>query len=80
MERDTEIRLIRRVLGHVEAGTKDMASATTPGPVTEYFDAKRYSREMDTLFRDLPLIVGHASKVAKPGDFLPTAKPACRSW
>jgi phenylpropionate dioxygenase-like ring-hydroxylating dioxygenase large terminal subunit len=69
MERDTEIRLIRRVLGHVEAGTKDMASATTPGPVTEYFDAKRYSREMDTLFRDLPLIVGHASKVAKPGDF-----------
>ena len=69
MERRTEIALIERILGHVEAGTKDMAAATTPGPVAEYFDADRYSRERDTLFRDLPLIVGHASQVAKPGDF-----------
>jgi phenylpropionate dioxygenase-like ring-hydroxylating dioxygenase large terminal subunit len=69
MERDTEIGLIQRVLDHIEAGTKDMAATTTPGPVAEYFDADRYRREMDTLFRDLPLIVGHASQVAKPGDF-----------
>ncbi len=69
MERSTEIELIRRILGHVEAGTKDMAAATTPGPVTEYFDAERCSQEMNTLFRDLPLIVGHAGQVAKPGDF-----------
>jgi len=69
MERSTEIDLIRRILDHVAAGTKDMAAATTPGPVAEYFDAARYRREMDTLFRDMPLIVGHASQIAKPGDF-----------
>lgn len=48
MERRTEIELIQRILGHVEAGSKDMAAAATPGPVAEYFDAERCSREMNT--------------------------------
>ena len=69
MDHSVEVALIRRILDHVTAGTKDMAPTTTPGPVTEYFDADRHRREVDTLFRDYPLVVGHVSQVAAPGDF-----------
>lgn len=69
MDHSVEVALIQRVLDHVAAGTKDMARATTPGPVDEYFDADRHRREVDTLFRDYPLIVGHTSQVSAPGDF-----------
>lgn len=69
MDHSVEVALIRRILDHVAAGTKDMAPTTTPGPVTEYFDADRHRREVATLFRDYPLVVGHVSQVAAPGDF-----------
>lgn len=69
MEHAVEVELIRRIRGHVDAGTKDMAETTARAAVSEYFDADRYRREVDTLFRDYPLIVGHGSQVRNPGDF-----------
>lgn len=69
MEHAVEVELIQRIRAHVDTGTKDMAPATTPGAVTEYFDAERYQREVDTLFRDYPLVLGHSAQVKNPGDF-----------
>ncbi|HWU86301.1 MAG TPA: Rieske (2Fe-2S) protein, partial [Kofleriaceae bacterium] len=69
MEADLQATLIRRVLAHLEQKTTDAADEPSTVPVTAYLDEARYAREHERLFRDLPLIVGHASQLARPGDF-----------
>lgn len=69
MQVDLQTALIRRVLAHLEQKTTDSADAPSTVPVAAYADEARFAKEHARLFRDLPLIVGHASQVAKPGDF-----------
>jgi phenylpropionate dioxygenase-like ring-hydroxylating dioxygenase large terminal subunit len=52
------------VLAHLEHKTTDTEPAPTLQPVAQYLDAA------PALFRELPVIVGHASQVAAPGDFI----------
>jgi phenylpropionate dioxygenase-like ring-hydroxylating dioxygenase large terminal subunit len=58
------------VLGHLERGTTDAAARPSTLPVARYIDPEGYERERTGLFRELPLVVGHASQLAAPGDFL----------
>ena len=69
MEADLQATLIRRVLAHLEQKTTDAEAAPSTVPVAAYIDGARYAREHERLFRDLPVIVGHVSQLAKPGDF-----------
>lgn len=39
-------------------------------PVSNYTDPGILERELDTVFRDYPLLAGHASQVSEPGSYL----------
>jgi phenylpropionate dioxygenase-like ring-hydroxylating dioxygenase large terminal subunit len=70
MDHALQVQLVRRVLAHVEHKTTDSADAPTRQPVAAYADPQRYEREVQTLFRKLPLAVGHVSQLANAGDFI----------
>ena len=58
------------MLAHLEHKTTDSADAPSRQPVAAYADPMVHEREVRTLFRKLPLAVGHVSQLAKPGDFI----------
>jgi phenylpropionate dioxygenase-like ring-hydroxylating dioxygenase large terminal subunit len=58
-----QCQLVERVLAHLAHKTTDTEPAPTLQPVADYLD------ESASLFRDLPVFVGHASQLAAPGDF-----------
>lgn len=65
-----ERAIIARILDHSANGTTDMVSEVMANPVTRYTDPAQLDREMQTLFRNFPIIVAHSSEIAEPGDFL----------
>jgi glycine betaine catabolism A len=69
MKRETEIDLIARLLGHVDAGTTSTGAAEAHLPVAHYRTHERFLAEVRAVFRRLPIVVGHASEVAAPGSF-----------
>ena len=70
MRQETQARLIRHILAQHAAQSRDMAPAEAAVAVADYVSASRYEREVATIFRDYPLLVGHTSQVVRPGDFL----------
>jgi phenylpropionate dioxygenase-like ring-hydroxylating dioxygenase large terminal subunit len=68
MRHDQETTLLHRVLDHMAAGTTDRGEMTR-SPVTRYLSPQRNERER-RMIRTLPVVVGAASSVAKPGEWL----------
>lgn len=62
--------LAKRVLAHMDRGTTDCADREEYHGVGAYLDPDRYRREIDRVFCKLPTIVGHASQLNDPGDFV----------
>ena len=65
--RDTETG--ERLLAHVANGTTDRTDAIRRVPVSHYLDEARWRREMDAIFRRLPLMLAFSSELAEPGAF-----------
>jgi hypothetical protein len=57
MTPETEHALLRRVLDHLAAGTRDEAAVMRTKPVAWYLDADQFARERDLLFRRRPLAI-----------------------
>lgn len=70
VERATQVRITKEVFDYLDRGTTAMAGAEMLNPVGEYHDPAFLAREQDALFRRLPLLVGHGSELAEPGDFV----------
>jgi phenylpropionate dioxygenase-like ring-hydroxylating dioxygenase large terminal subunit len=70
MEHATQVQLIRAALDQFERNSFDMRGEESFTTLDRYLDPKRCQREVDVLFRQLPLVVGAASLVGKPGDCL----------
>lgn len=68
MEHGKQVELIHRVLEHLRAGTTHMVEEESQLPVAPYLQPERFEAER-RLFRKLPLIVGHVSQLAEPGDY-----------
>jgi phenylpropionate dioxygenase-like ring-hydroxylating dioxygenase large terminal subunit len=66
----TQHQLIDRILTHLDRRTTDAGGEERYVPVTDYLDPQRYAAEVEAAHRSRPLIVGHASQLAEPGDFL----------
>jgi phenylpropionate dioxygenase-like ring-hydroxylating dioxygenase large terminal subunit len=66
-------QLVERVLAHLERRTTDTEDHPTLLPIDAYdvgtTGEARFVREQTTLFRERPLLVGHASQVPNAGDF-----------
>ncbi|MEU9669156.1 aromatic ring-hydroxylating dioxygenase subunit alpha [Streptomyces bobili] len=59
------VALAQRALAHLEAGTTDQAEDVLRVPVTEYLDPDRWQREIDLVFKRVPLAL--ALSVELPG-------------
>lgn len=70
MEQAQQVELIKRMLSHAERNDKDLAGEMGSAPVESYYDPALYKRELDTIFRRQPIVVGFSSQLAKVGDFI----------
>ena len=69
---DTKIQYSRmggRLIDHVANGTTDWAEGTMEVPSTDYTDTEQWQREMDSIFKSLPILVGVTQEIPNPGDF-----------
>jgi phenylpropionate dioxygenase-like ring-hydroxylating dioxygenase large terminal subunit len=63
------IDMARRHLAHVEAGTVDQAADVYRVPAEVYFDEARHRREIEQIFRRLPLVLGFSAELREPGSY-----------
>src|ERR1700730_8315687 len=69
MRRSEYINLARRLLAHVGNGTTDSAQAVKYIPVENYLDPVRWQREMDQIFKRLPLLLAFTCEMREAGDY-----------
>lgn len=65
-----EREIIAKILEYSESGGTDMLPEIMHNPVSNYTDPDQLDKEINILFRQFPIIVGHASELAEAGDFL----------
>src|SRR4029077_5580653 len=83
MERQEELAVGRRLLGHIDGRTTDLAGDMFRNRVSAFswrergtlerggvFSSERAPRGGGRLFRDQPIFMGLATRLAKPGDYL----------
>ncbi len=64
-----EIGIIKTVLGYCDDGTTHMEPEVMLNPVSNYTDPELLEREVHTLFRTFPIIVGHTDQLREPGRY-----------
>jgi len=64
-----ELSIIETVLAYCESGSTHLEPDVMLNPVTHYTDTARLKQEMDILFRQFPIIVGHVEQLAESGQF-----------
>src|SRR5262249_21204476 len=69
MPRDDLIALMRRLVTHVKAGTTDMAADVFSVPVANYLDPDVWQREMDVIFKRVPLLAALSCELANKRDY-----------
>lgn len=70
MERELQLRLLRELFDQIERGPSAPTGPDAVIPVEPYVSETWLAAERRVLFRELPLVVGHASEIAAPGSFL----------
>ena len=70
MNGQEELAIGRRLLGHIDGRTTDLASELFRNRVDAYSCPARAAAERHALFRDQPLFMGLSSRLAKPGDYV----------
>src|SRR5262249_60808844 len=70
MERQEELAVGRRLLGHIDGRTTDLADALFRNRTVNYSCRERAALERQRLFRDLPIFMGLSTSLAKPGGYL----------
>lgn len=69
MNRKELVQMARRNLQHVRAGSVDQASDVHRVPSAHYVDADRWHREMELVFRRLPLVFAFSAELREVGDY-----------
>lgn len=70
VNRSIELHLLRTALTRLTDAETDMDGPPREISVTRYLDPEQLRRERRTVFRKLPVVVGFASQVESPGDYL----------
>jgi phenylpropionate dioxygenase-like ring-hydroxylating dioxygenase large terminal subunit len=70
MNRQEELAVGRRLLGHIDGRTTDLADAMFRNRVSAYSCRERASLERDRLFRERPIFMGLSTRLPKSGDYL----------
>ena len=69
MDQPTQIRLMRRIFGFLEARTTELADQPYVNRVSTYTSGEQLARERRHLFGEEPLLVGFSSDVREPGAY-----------
>ncbi len=70
MERSAQLQILSELFALVDRGDDPAAAADWLIPVERYTSPRWYAAEQAALFQKLPLVVGHASEIRAPGDFI----------
>jgi phenylpropionate dioxygenase-like ring-hydroxylating dioxygenase large terminal subunit len=70
MKRQEELAVGRRLLGHIDGRTTDLADAMFRNRVAAYASRERAVLERDRLFRERPIFMGLSTRLPWPGDYL----------
>lgn len=70
MDRKEELAVGRRLLGHIDGRTTDLADDLFRNKVIAYSCRERARLERERLFRDHPIFMALGTRLAKPGDYL----------
>ena len=70
MQHTEFVALTKRLLDHVEGGTTDQLDDVLRVPVDHYRDPERWRREVDEIFRKVPLLYSLSCELTEPGSFL----------
>ncbi len=70
MDRQTEIALIKEVIGLAEQKTTGMDDTIAHSPISRYASPERFEREMTRIFKRKPMVVAHSSELEGPRAFL----------
>lgn len=62
-------RIVTRMIDYVDNDRTDQADGTLAVPVSAYTDADTWQREMDLIFKRVPLLVALSNEIPNPGDF-----------
>ena len=69
MPRDELIALMRRLVRHVQDGTTDMGDEVFSVPVASYLDPDQWQREIDVIFKRVPLLAALSCELPGSGDY-----------
>lgn len=69
MSRADLIAMARHNMAHTRAGTVDQAPGIHTVPASDYYDGERWQREMDQVFRRMPLMLAMSCELREPGDY-----------
>ena len=67
MNRQEELAVGRRLLGHIDGRTTDLADTMFRNRVSAYSCRERASLERNRLFRERPIFMGLSTRLPKPG-------------
>jgi phenylpropionate dioxygenase-like ring-hydroxylating dioxygenase large terminal subunit len=70
MQHEEQVRIVRALLRHIEAGTTDLADEVFLNPVSSYTAPAQLEREWRRLFGGMPLLVGLSCQIPQAGDWL----------
>jgi phenylpropionate dioxygenase-like ring-hydroxylating dioxygenase large terminal subunit len=70
MDRQEELTVGRRLIGHIDGRTTDLADALFRNRTVNYSCRERAALERDKLFRGLPIFMGLSTRLPKPGDYV----------
>ncbi len=69
MDRDLQVKLLKRLLHYLDTKTTSVTDAPWRNDIGAYTDPERLKREQEVLFRQTPLLMGFASEWAEPGAY-----------
>jgi phenylpropionate dioxygenase-like ring-hydroxylating dioxygenase large terminal subunit len=69
MSRSRLIEMVRHSIGHAKAGTLEQEPEVFRVPASNYFDVDRWRREMDAVFRRVPLVLATTAELREPGRY-----------
>ena len=67
---DDTRQLAERALEHLQSGTTDQADAHMPIPVGAYLDEARFTREVQSVFHNLPIAAALSIELPDPGTYV----------
>jgi len=70
MDHITQVSLIKRLFDYADHKTTALVETESYNDVNDYLDPEQLRKEQRILFRQYPIIVGFATQVREPGDYL----------